>query len=627
MLEKAILASELKELQLRLFTMSDEIAWNSLCGSFSTLFNTLLKSLKKLKLEAEESSKVHGQLGIAKGLIGMAAEPIERNGTSIETSRTEGNGFHHPLLSRPLQSGDLGSTRLSRGTLYHNLESLSGWNVVVAPSNMFDALVLSHNHVHSGVLPTPLGDNFVAMESVYSSSLLWLTIYKISTAFLATRVYTLTGELLKKLASIVPSHRKFFIVELSDLARSLSSKAVPELITLRNTQMLVDGNKSKGVESDGNQEHVTMWKLHVSLEPLWQELSECIGVTESQLGQGSLSSVVVKANLGDPPLPLGTQRLLPFIEAFMVLCDKLQENRSLLQQDNACATESKIKQSITSSSQSQTTQGIVTFPKFTEKHSRLLNAFVRQDPGLLEKSLSILLKARPLRVTVHQAYVIEDSYNQLRMVILDKGSLLFTTGGNNATFQPNPNSVYQTEHLSYFKFVGRVVAKALFDGQLLDVYFTRSFYKHILGFKNDVSDIPDLTFSMDADEEKHILYEKTKVSDYELKPGGGNIRVTEETKHEYVDLVADYKLTSAIRSQINSFLESFSELIPRELISIFNDKELELLNNGLPEINLNDLQANTKYSGYTAASNAVTWFWEVLKAFKKEDRASEQIRS
>nr|GEU98591.1 bifunctional dihydrofolate reductase-thymidylate synthase 1-like [Tanacetum cinerariifolium] len=30
---------------------------------------------------------------------------------------------------------------------------------------------------------------------------------------------------------------------------------------------------------------------------------------------------------------------------------------------------------------------------------------------------------------------------------------------------------------------------------------------------------------------------------------------------------------------------------------------------------------NTKYSGYTAASNAITWFWGVVKAFKKEDRA------
>ena len=71
-----------------------------------------------------------------------------------------------------------------------------------------------------------------------------------------------------------------------------------------------------------------------------------------------------------------------------------------------------------------------------------------------------------------------------------------------------------------------------------------------------------------------------KVTDYELKPGGRNIRVTEETKHEYVDLVADHILTNAIRPQIHSFLEGFNELVPPELISFFNDKELELLISG-----------------------------------------------
>lgn len=53
------------------------------------------------------------------------------------------------------------------------------------------------------------------------------------------------------------------------------------------------------------------------------------------------------------------------------------------------------------------------------------------------------------------------------------------------TFQPNPNSVVQSDtgvsHLEYFKFVGRLVGKALYDGQLMDAYFTRSFYKHMLG--------------------------------------------------------------------------------------------------------------------------------------------------
>ena len=72
--------------------------------------------------------------------------------------------------------------------------------------------------------------------------------------------------------------------------------------------------------------------------------------------------------------------------------------------------------------------------------------------------------------------------------------------------------------------------------------------------------------------------------DHELIHEGMNIRVTKENKHEYVDLVAEHRLTTAIRPQINAFLEGFNELISRDLISIFNDKELELLISGLPEI-------------------------------------------
>ena len=126
--------------------------------------------------------------------------------------------------------------------------------------------------------------------------------------------------------------------------------------------------------------------------------------------------------------------------------------------------------------------------------------------------------------------------------------------------------------------------------------------------KNDVSCIPKMTFSMDLDEEKHFLYEKTEVTDYGLKLGGRNIRVTEEIKHEYIDLVDEHTLTNAICPQINSFLEGFNELVPRELILIFNDEELELLISGLSEIDLDDLKASPEYTAYTAASSVVQWF-------------------
>jgi len=49
------------------------------------------------------------------------------------------------------------------------------------------------------------------------------------------------------------------------------------------------------------------------------------------------------------------------------------------------------------------------------------------------------------------------------------------------TYTINPASHCNSNHLSYFKFVGRIIAKAVFDNKLLECYFTRSFYKHILG--------------------------------------------------------------------------------------------------------------------------------------------------
>ncbi|CAH8356078.1 unnamed protein product [Eruca vesicaria subsp. sativa] len=514
---------------------------------------------------------------------------------------------------------------------------------------------------------------------------------------LSDKIYSLAGEVLKKLAAVDVAHCKFFTKE--QLASGLSASTVRELATLSNTQKIshstcsmagasilrvlqvlssltspIDDSKV-GTEKETEQEEQNiMQRLDVALEPLWQELSQCISVNELQLDHTAATTTVSNANSGDhvlgvsPPgsLSPGTQRLLPLIEAFFVLCEKIQ-TPPILQQDHVNVTAGEVKESAHSSSSktsadSQEKNCSVTFSKFAEKHRRLLNSFVRQNPSLLEKSLSMMLKAPrlinfdnkksyfrsrirhqhdqhisgPLRISVRRAYVLEDSYNQLRMRSpqdlkgrlnvqfqgeegIDAGgltrewSVAFTTVGNDATFQPNPNSVYQTEHLSYFKFVGRMVAKALFDGQLLDVYFTRSFYKHILGVKMTYQDIE----TVGPDYYKNLKW-LLEVTDYELKPGGRHIRVTEETKHEYVDLVAGHILTNAIRPQINAFLEGFNELIPRELVSIFNDKELELLISGLPEIDFDDLKANTEYTSYTVGSPVIHWFWEVVKLLTKK---------
>lgn len=88
----------------------------------------------------------------------------------------------------------------------------------------------------------------------------------------------------------------------------------------------------------------------------------------------------------------------------------------------------------------------------------------------------------------------------------------------------------------------------------------------------------------------------------DLKPNGRNIPVTEDNKKEYVKLICQEKMTGSIRKQIESFLEGFYEIIPKRLISIFDEQELELLISGLPTIDLDDLKANTEYHKYNENS-------------------------
>ncbi len=68
-------------------------------------------------------------------------------------------------------------------------------------------------------------------------------------------------------------------------------------------------------------------------------------------------------------------------------------------------------------------------------------------------------------------------------------------------------------------------------------------------------------------------------------------------------------------------MEGFHELVPAELVSIFDAQELELLISGLPEIDLEDLRAHTDYHGYKSTDPSINHFWSVLKSFSKEEKA------
>jgi E3 ubiquitin-protein ligase NEDD4 len=72
----------------------------------------------------------------------------------------------------------------------------------------------------------------------------------------------------------------------------------------------------------------------------------------------------------------------------------------------------------------------------------------------------------------------------------------------------------------------------------------------------------------------------------DLKPGGADVTVTEENKKEYVDLVVEYRISKRVKDQFDAFMSGFSELIPQDLVNVFDERELELLIGGMSEIDV-----------------------------------------
>lgn len=132
--------------------------------------------------------------------------------------------------------------------------------------------------------------------------------------------------------------------------------------------------------------------------------------------------------------------------------------------------------------------------------------------------------------------------------------------------------------------------------------------------ENDIDGVLDLTFSVEADD-----FGKTRVVD--LKPDGSNIAVTNDNKAEYVQLLVQHRLTESIKDQIEAFRKGFDEVVPQKLVSIFSAPELQLLLNGLPDINVEDWRANTELHQLQQSDAVVSWFWRAVRSFDQEERA------
>lgn len=494
-----------------------------------------------------------------------------------------------------------------------------------------------------------------------------------------TRKAMSLSQSISKEIQVLIDNMKTFIEENHDVIEDIpslekfSSAASNQAKLLRILTALDYLFQIKDDEDENNADITELRKLYKNsaLGPLWGALSDCLRMLNENSSLTPIATV-----------------LSPLIEALMVVCK--HSNVEDLPIRDVLNYEEKRRDYTKEPIESL-------FFSFTDEHKKILNQMVRNNPKLMSGSFSVLIRnpkvlefdnkrvyfeqklhenvtdVPTLPVNVRRDQVFLDSYRALffknpeevrkaKLEIQFKGEQGVDAGGltrewyqvlsrqmfnpdyalftpvasDKTTFHPNRTSWVNPEHLSFFKFVGTIIGKAVYDNCMLDCHFSRAVYKRILGrpvslkdmesldldyykslvwmLENDITDIIVETFSVETDD-----YGEHKIID--LIEDGRNVSVTEENKRQYVKLIVEYRLQTSVKDQMENFLQGFHSVIPKELVAVFDDQELELLISGLPEIDVDDWKNNTVYQNYSASSPQVQWFWRAVKSFDQEEKA------
>ncbi|XAR59835.1 Ubiquitin--protein ligase [Bertholletia excelsa] len=209
--------------------------------------------------------------------------------------------------------------------------------------------------------------------------------------------------------------------------------------------------------------------------------------------------------------------------------------------------------------------------------------------------------------------------------------------------------------VEYFRLVGRVMAKALQDGRLLDLPMSTAFYKLVLGQELDLHDI--LSFDAElgktlqelqalvcrkqylesmggqnSDEIADLRFRGARIEDlcldfilpgypdYILKKGVENVDIT--NLEEFISLVVDATVKTGIVRQMEAFRAGFNQVFDISTLQIFSPLELDYLLCGRRELwKAETLVDHIKFDhGYTAKSPAIVNFLEIMGEFTPEQQ-------
>lgn len=76
-----------------------------------------------------------------------------------------------------------------------------------------------------------------------------------------------------------------------------------------------------------------------------------------------------------------------------------------------------------------------------------------------------------------------------------------------------------------------------------------------------------------------------------------------------------------VEEQFDAFMSGFNELIPPDLVNVFDERELELLIGGIADIDIEDWKKHTDYRGYQEQDEVIQNFWKIVRTWDAEQKS------
>ena len=220
----------------------------------------------------------------------------------------------------------------------------------------------------------------------------------------------------------------------------------------------------------------------------------------------------------------------------------------------------------------------------------------------------------------------------------DKLKLFIVSDSNEFSYIINPFLSHNKENFDYFAFIGKLIAKALFDNITVNICFNKLIYKMILQeeicFKDllfidyslytSLKNLKGVNLAQNNENNNLELYYSIEMKD--VYNHTHSLELIEKGREIPLTNVDDY-IKQRIKFMIGMYEPFIKEIrdniykyFSKEVITNFTSDEFELILNGRPFIDIEEWKIFTEYKEpYNTNHYIIKWFWEILNNLSQKE--------